>query len=105
MDVLAAGTNRREYPLGLHPIVVVQDRYGGVYSRGPWVAIAAADELDNGAYRIVRVLEDGNGPDTDAADFWADPPSWTAVGASPDEAIGALIAKYNSARLSKRAEL
>lgn len=75
------------------PICVLEDRYGGVYSGGPWLAISRADHLENGAYRIVRCLEHGpHGDDSDAADFWADPPSWVAAGATPEEAIRKLQA-------------
>lgn len=70
------------------PIVVVQDRYGGAYSRGKWLAISEADRLENGAYRIIRCLENGpHGDDSDAAEFWANPPTWIAVGQTPDEAV------------------
>lgn len=70
------------------PIALIEDRYGGVYSGGRWLAIAGADQPENGAYRIVRRLEDGtHGDDTDAAVFWIDPPSWIASRDTPDEAI------------------
>ena len=76
------------------PIALVQDRYGGGYSGGAWLAISAADRLENGAYRIVRCLEAGpSDSDIEARAFWADPPSWIAAGASPDEAIQALRAR------------
>jgi predicted RNase H-like HicB family nuclease len=72
----------------LFPIAVIQDRYGGCYSGGAWLAIAAADHLENGAYRVVRCLEDGpHGDDGDAQVFWADPPSWVAIGKTPGEAM------------------
>jgi hypothetical protein len=72
----------------LYPIAVVQDRYGGAYSKGAWLAIARSDKLENGAHRIVRCMEDGPyGDDTDAAMFWSDPPDWIAAGGTPDEAI------------------
>lgn len=80
--------------LDLYPIAVVQDRYGGVYSHGAWLAVARSNHLENGAYRIVRCLEDGpHGDDSDAALFWSDPPDWIAAGGSPDEAINNLQEK------------
>ena len=76
-----------------YPIAVIEDRYGGVYSGGKWLAISCADHLENGAYRIVRCLEDGpHRDDSDAAVFWSNPPSWIASGGSPDEAIRKLQA-------------
>jgi len=70
------------------PIAVIEDRYGGVYSGGKWLAISCADRMENGAYRIIRCLEDGpHGDDTDAMMFWGTPPDWIAVGDTPDEAV------------------
>jgi hypothetical protein len=77
-----------------YPTAIVQDRYNGCYSGGAWLAIAAADRLENGAYRIIRYLEGGpHGDDSDAQDFWANPPPWIAAGRSPDEAEERLRAK------------
>jgi hypothetical protein len=74
------------------PITIVQDRYGGVYSGGKWLALSIADKLENGSYRIVRMLEGGpHGEDGDAMAFWSNPPEWIAVGNSPDEALAALL--------------
>ena len=73
------------------PVAVIQDRYGGVYSGGRWLAINAADKLDNGSYRIIRCLEGGpHGDDVEAQDFWSTPPSWIAAGSTPEEAIAKL---------------
>lgn len=80
-------------PIDQYPIVVIQDRYSGVYSRGQWIAIASAQEPEGADY--VRLFLDHHGPwgdDGDAIDFWyrhADTPG-IAVGATPDEAITAL---------------
>jgi hypothetical protein len=80
------------------PIVILEDRYNGVYSKGRWIAISEGDRLENGAYRIIRCLEDGpHGDDTDAALFWGSPPSWLAVGDTPDEALNNLLAKHDQA--------
>jgi hypothetical protein len=81
---------------GHYPFAVIQDRYGGSYSGGQWLAISCADHMENGAYRIVRCLEGGpQGGDVEAREFWTNPPSWIAVGATPDEAIRKLP-KVNS---------
>ncbi|MGI9449352.1 MAG: hypothetical protein ACR2QH_01645 [Geminicoccaceae bacterium] len=77
------------------PIAIIQDRYSGSYSGGAWLAIAGADEID-GIWkpRVIDMLEGGpHGDDTDAMMFWADPPSWIAVGNSPDEALANLEAE------------
>jgi hypothetical protein len=74
-----------------YPIAVVQDRYGGTYSGGEWLAISKADKLENGAFRIIRALEFGpHGDDGNAMDFWHEPPDWIAVGNTPDEAVANL---------------
>jgi hypothetical protein len=66
-----------------YPIAVIEDRYQGTYSNGKWLAISCADYLENGAYRVVRCLEDGpHGDDTEAQMFWSDPPHWIASGDS-----------------------
>jgi hypothetical protein len=68
-----------------YPVAIIEDRYGGTYSHGKWLAIR---EMNNDRYRIVMMgphSEDG-----DAADFWDDPPEWIAVGDTPDEALAAI---------------
>ena len=85
----------------LFPIAVIQDRYSGCYSGGTWLAIAVADHPENGAYRVVRCLEDGpHGDDGDAQIFWADPPSWVASGETPDKAVERLKATQVAAAVS-----
>lgn len=78
-----------DIPVDLYPVIVVQDRYSGVYSGGKWWAVARADE------RLQEVI--WNFPafdgDTECHNFWLDPPDWIAVGKTPDEAVQALIAK------------
>jgi hypothetical protein len=74
------------------PIAIVEDRYGGCYAGGPWLALACADG-DHDLYRdrITAVLCAGPyGDDTDAMLFWQEPPDWIAVGATPDQALVAL---------------
>ncbi len=81
-------------PPHLYPVVVLQDRYGGTYSGGAWLAIANADEAvgDEGAARIVWAMgEEGpSGCDLTAGSFWSEPPRWIQARATPDAAVGAL---------------
>lgn len=82
--------------IDLWPVAIIEDRYNGVYSGGAWLAIANAframgdGRLNRAGYCVV----DGpSGDDFDADEFWAAPPDWIAVGATPDEALAALHAK------------
>ncbi|MBX9909607.1 MAG: hypothetical protein K2Z25_12940 [Beijerinckiaceae bacterium] len=80
--------------LTTHPVAIVEDRYGGCYSKGAWLAVDGADTLENGCYRVIRTLEQGpHGDDCDAQEFWNDPPHWIASGATPDQALSNLMAK------------
>ena len=76
------------HQLGVWPVVVIQDRYGGTYSRGLWLALQNADER-----RMRDVFDGPHGDDCDAMEFWMEPPAWIAVGPTPNEAIKALLAK------------
>ncbi|MGV0128626.1 hypothetical protein [Burkholderia gladioli] len=83
------------------PIALVEDRYCGSYSGGNWIAIAVHfEEYLPGFNRLQFVLQHDDGPfsdDSDARDFWGDTApalNWIAVGASPDEAITNLRARY-----------
>lgn len=82
------------------PIAIVQDRYGGVYSRGEWIAIGgfdARDALADGVHtRLDHVMEHAHGDDAQAMLFWANVAPglrWLAVGATPDEALARLRAR------------
>jgi hypothetical protein len=81
-----------DVPNILYPVIVVQDRYSGVYSGGRWLAIANGRDAGN---RMADVWCGAHGGDTEAAEFGADIPSlhWIAVGETPDEAVAALVAK------------
>lgn len=77
--------------IDLWPVAVIEDRYGGVYSGGAWLAIAEATIHLGLQTRVGWCLDDGpHGDDGDAMEFWAEPPPWIAVGATPDEARNAL---------------
>lgn len=84
------------------PIAIIEDRYGGTYSHGPWLAVACADTPIDGSRSESRaqfILNEGpNGGDTDAMTFWFAPPDWIAVGHTPDEARAFLVAR-SGARL------
>ena len=85
-----------------YPIAIVQDRYTGVYSGGRWLAIACATDLaiacatdivDGSQTRVDLCLLSDDGPsgsDVEAGSFWVDPPSWIAVGSTPEEALANL---------------
>lgn len=83
------------------PIAIIEDRYGGAYSRGRWLAIAEADAPFDGPRSETRVqfcLNDGpHGGDTDAMTFWIAPPDWIAVGMTPEEARTALYRERSGA--------
>lgn len=77
-----------------YPTALLQDRYGGTYSGGLWIAVAEGD-------RHGEVLRDfisrsgGWGDDRDAADFWwsGEDRPWLAVGDTPEEALANLRLK------------
>lgn len=58
-----------------YPISIEVDRYGGTYSGGEWVA--AFNCYTGGAF----------GSDTEAMDFWADPPKGVAAADSAPRAV------------------
>ena len=97
-----AMTPRENLPRDLlikhHPVAVFADRYGGVYSGGPWLAVSSASEPCHGEMRASWVL--GHGPfgeDIEARNFWADPPDWIASGDTPEEAISRLELRHSEA--------
>lgn len=80
-----------------YPIVVLQDRYGGVYSGGAWLAVSIADRLENGSYRVIKCLEGGpNGDDLEAQEFWGAPPDWIEAADTPDHAVARLRDKVTA---------
>ena len=77
--------------MSLYPIVIVEDRYTGSYSRGTWIAFANAygdprESLDCGAFS-----DDGA-----AANYWADEDRSGLVGRgdSPDKALADLRQRF-----------
>lgn len=86
-----SGDRMIERTLDHYPVAIVEDRYGGVYSGGQWLAIAIADEPHEGRSRVDFVIGHRNagphGDDSEAMAFWCDPPDWIAVGISPQDAL------------------
>jgi hypothetical protein len=81
-----------------YPIAIVEDRYTGVYSGGTWLAIFEARLPYKGQTRVDFVLTEGpHGDDSEAAEFWANPPDWIAVGNSPQEALDHLLSGIKAA--------
>lgn len=76
------------------PLVILEDRYGGMYSRGRFLAISRGDQLEFGTMRAAACLSAGpSGSDGEAALFWDNPPDWIAAGETPDEAMANLLMK------------
>ena len=87
--------------LAEYPIAVLQDRYGGTYAGGQWLAVAQADlpAGEDFTSRVQFCLDSGpHGGDMEAMQFWIEPPGWIASGYTPDAAIGALKAKRKEAK-------
>jgi hypothetical protein len=85
-------------PASLYPVLVVQDRYQGIYSRGRWWAVAHGDEPFEGTTRIAWLMDTGPcGDDVTAAVFWQYAPPWIAVGPTPDAAVAKLVARPEAA--------
>lgn len=82
-----------------YPVVVLQDRYGGTYSGGEWLAIHDGDARLDGLPRVHWLIEFGPGSeDCEAGEFWVDPPEWIAVGSTPDSAVENLLRKVRAMR-------
>lgn len=82
-----------------YPIAIVQDRYGGAYSSGEWIAIAQVQNPETGGtvLRLLHLEPDREpspwGGDVDALNYWGNPPKWVGVGQTPEEALAALKRK------------
>lgn len=80
-------------PIALHPIMIVEDRYQGVYSGGKWWAVAQGDEKFEGCSRIEWLMENGPGADdVTCAVFWGMKPPWIASGPTAEAALANLAA-------------
>ena len=76
------------------PCHIIEDRYGGTYSGGAWVAVSPAI-----GSRLLDVEQVIDGDDFAASNFpnmideWADEGTFVAVGDTPGEALAALAVK------------
>ena len=96
------------------PVVILQDRYGGVYSgraglpkRGNWLALHSGEDAapETGGIGRVEWILSCSGPfgdDTEAMLFWETAPDWIAVGETPAEALGNLEMKLLTKRIPPR---
>jgi len=79
----------------VYPVMIVQDRYSGVYSGGQWLAVANASAPAGGMSRMAFVMtHDGDGPGSDdgsAMAYWEEPDEWIATGDDPNEALQNLL--------------
>jgi hypothetical protein len=79
-------------PLELHPVMVIEGIYSGVFSGGKWIAVCQSDRMVEGSYQADWITENGpRGCDLEAGEFWSNPPEWVATGATPEAAIDALL--------------
>jgi hypothetical protein len=88
-----------DYHLMLYPVAIYEDRYGGCYSKGKWLAVAEAD-----IHNLLNMQGGPYGNDTDCADFWGNPPQWIAVGATPEEALNKAIDAAHEAGIERTAQ-
>lgn len=76
------------------PVVIVEDRYGGMYCNGRFIAIAQGDLDEAGVTRVAFVMTKGpSDVPAEAMAFWDQPPRWIATGDTPDEAMTNLMVK------------
>jgi hypothetical protein len=83
-----------------YPIAIVEDRYGGGYAGGNWLAISQADLSYGTSSRVDFVLSDKNGPhsgDIQAREFWAVPPDWIVAAGTPNDAVAKLARRLPTA--------
>jgi hypothetical protein len=88
-------------PAALWPIKVLQDKFGGKYCGGPWIAYADnREDRDDTVWNesqagYDREWKKGETAEVVAARFWKRCGSkwWIAVGKTPNEAVENLIRK------------
>jgi hypothetical protein len=73
------------------PVRIYQDRYGGSYSGGGWVAVDMACKN----MEITQIETGILGGDVEVREFWSvvSHEKWIAVGPTPNDALAALEAK------------
>lgn len=85
----------RRMGLDCYPVAILQDRYGGTYLGGDWLALAK----DSASRR--EAVEGMYGDDCEAANFVV--PEWAAVGNTPNEALANLYRKIGLAKFPEYA--
>src|SRR5882762_11693790 len=72
---------------GMWPIRIYQDRYGGSYCGGGWVAV----HMDNKTMEISDIENGILGGDVEVREFWITVAhaNWIAVGQTPNDALAA----------------
>lgn len=81
--------------MNAYPVAIFEDRYGGCYSHGKWIAVASIDAHPEVMVMVRRCLGPW-GDDSEAADYWwgeEEERTWLAAGDTPDEALKALQEK------------
>jgi hypothetical protein len=75
----------------LGDVRVYQDRYGGSYSGGVWIAV----DMERKTTDAARIEEGILGGDLEVMAFWREfaNSQWLAVGATPNKAVATLEAK------------
>jgi hypothetical protein len=66
----------------LYPVVIYEDRYGGTYSGGRWLAVAQGDNPERNLF--LTGAYDG---DSEASFWGSNLPKWVGVGATPNDAL------------------
>lgn len=83
-------------------LLLIQDRYGGIYSGGTWLGVIDADlrhgNISRGAFVVDAGPSDG---DQEAEAFWEAPPDWIVAGQSPKHVFD-LIAERLAAPAGRR---
>lgn len=78
------------FRIHLYPVLIFQTRYGGVYERGEWAAIANCDCVPDGAIS----------EDIECCDWWlSDHAKLVGVGDTPDKAYVDMLYRYKKAGL------
>ena len=83
----------RRYRPDTWPVWIIEDRYGGAYSDGEWLAIADPRRYAKGEVTRLDLVEQGAYEgDIECMEFWADLGDvwWIGKGATPDAALADL---------------
>ena len=80
----------------MYPVRIYQDRYGGSYSGGAWIAV----DMKRATLGIPAIEEGILGGDVEVREFWFSvrDVKWIGVGPTPDGALAALESKQDAPR-------